>query len=229
MGTALTGTCECGATFRVPDATVGRVVKCACGRDVVLVPPLGFHVRIDGREYGPYDEETLRRWAAEGRLPRTAELSEDGTRWQRAGERSGLFGAAAPAARPAAAVAPDGTTSDDRQMGLLAHILGLFTGFLGPLILFLATSPDRKFVRHHAKQALIWHGFVVALMAVTALIFVVGVLGAVTSGNPLPIVLVFLFPAGVGIASLVFCIVAAMSANRGEWYRYPLVGRMFGG
>ena len=228
---AANATCECGATFSVPASAIERTVTCACGKTVVVPLPVGFHVRIDGLEYGPYDEATLRQWARDGRLPRTAELSADGVRWERAGDRPGWFGAAYPAGSALAAksaIDANGLTSEDRTMGLLAHLLGLFTGFIGPLVLFLATSAERKFVRHHAKQALIWHGLIVVLMAATMLVVFAGVF-ALATGNVAPIFFVFLFPVAVGIASLVFGIMAAVAANRGEWYRYPVVGRMFGG
>ena len=43
---------------------------------------------------------------------------------------------------------------EDNTLGILSHLLGLFTGFLGPLIIFLAT--DDKKGKNHSKLALNW-------------------------------------------------------------------------
>ena len=50
-----------------------------------------FYVRLDGITYGPYTEETLRGYIAEGRIIPESELSLDGENWHQAGEIPGLF------------------------------------------------------------------------------------------------------------------------------------------
>ncbi|MGC9455365.1 MAG: DUF4870 domain-containing protein [Phycisphaerae bacterium] len=43
-----------------------------------------------------------------------------------------------------------------RTMGMLAHLLGIFTGFLGPLIIWLIKKDEQPFVDDQGKEALNW-------------------------------------------------------------------------
>lgn len=101
-------------------------------------------------------------------------------------------------------------TQDDRTMAMIAHILGIPTGFLGPLIIWLIKKDQSKFVANQAFQALIFQ------VAITIGYFIAGILTMVVIGA-------LLFPI-FGIISLIFGIIAAMAANRGEWYSYPVTG-----
>ena len=95
---------------------------------------------------------------------------------------------------------------EDNTLGILSHLLGLFTGFLGPLIIFLAT--DDKKGKNHSKLALNWQ--------FSALIY--SVVGAILS----LIFVGFLVIAAVGIINIVFCIIATVKASKGEYWVYPL-------
>ena len=111
--------------------------------------------------------------------------------------------------------APGGEASQDqRTMALLAHILGIFTGFLGSLIIWLVNkdNPEKSFVTDQAKEAL---NFQITLIIAY---FISGILTLVLIG--------FLLLAALGIGNLVLCIIAAMKANNGERYRYPLTLRL---
>ena len=44
--------------------------------------------------------------------------------------------------------------NDDRSMAVLAHVLGMFTSFVGPFIVYLATRPDQRFAKRHAAESL---------------------------------------------------------------------------
>src|SRR5271167_1218637 len=46
-------------------------------------------------------------------------------------------------------------TQDECTMAFLAHLLQVFTGFIGPLIIF-CVKQDSRFVKFHALQSLIW-------------------------------------------------------------------------
>ncbi|MGC4017103.1 MAG: DUF4870 domain-containing protein [Luteolibacter sp.] len=110
-------------------------------------------------------------------------------------------------------------TPDDRTMGMLCHLLGLLTNFLGPLILWLVKKDASRFVDHHGREALNLH------LTRLIVIFPAVIICFVT----LPFGIGFLFlPLLVlyGIFCLVVEILAAIAANRGEWYRYPLVIRI---
>ena len=111
--------------------------------------------------------------------------------------------------------APGGEASQDqRTMALLAHILGIFTGFLGSLIIWLVNkdNPEKSFVTDQAKEAL---NFQITLIIAY---FISGILTLVLIGFLLLIV--------VGIAWLVLTIMAALAANKGEAYRYPFTLRL---
>lgn len=106
---------------------------------------------------------------------------------------------------------------------LLPATVGLFyTGAVGPLIIFLVLKNRGGFVRHHAVEAL---NFQILLTAVYLVAVVVGgLLSLVTFG----LALLVLVPVGiaVGIAALVFQIIAAVRANQGIEYRYPISWRL---
>ena len=93
-----------------------------------------------------------------------------------------------------------------RTMGILTHILVLFTGFIGPLIIFLITKD--KPVKEHAKNALNWSiSFAIYWVATIVLMFVmIGFLLV-----PVLIILNFIFP-----------IIAAVKASNDEIWKYPL-------
>ena len=95
---------------------------------------------------------------------------------------------------------------------MLAHLGGLLFGFLVPLIIYLIKKDESPYLKHHAAEALNFQITVfIALMVSVVLIFV--------------IIGIFLFLAVI-VASWVFGIIAAIAANKGEWYRYPMTIRM---
>src|SRR5689334_18509273 len=49
------------------------------------------------------------------------------------------------------------TTSDPKSMAVLAQVLGILTGWLGPLIIYLINGDKDRFVKHHAAEALNFH------------------------------------------------------------------------
>ncbi|HEX6077624.1 MAG TPA: DUF4870 domain-containing protein [Micromonosporaceae bacterium] len=105
-------------------------------------------------------------------------------------------------------------------MAMLAHLLGIVSGlvtgllFLGPLIIYLIKKDESRFVRHHSAEAL---NLTLTGMIVTIVASIVGcVLSLIVVGF-----FVFLLLIPYGILLLVYLIIAAIAANRGEWYSYP--------
>ncbi|MFT7647646.1 MAG: putative Tic20 family protein [Candidatus Poriferisodalaceae bacterium] len=100
------------------------------------------------------------------------------------------------------------STNDDRTMGMLAHLLGLFTGFIGPLVIFLMKKDESQYVRAHAAEALNFQITVmIGYLASFILMFVlIGLL-------LLPI---------IAVGALAFGIIATIAANKGEMYSYPI-------
>jgi len=113
---------------------------------------------------------------------------------------------------------PKGPT-DDQLLALLAYLLTFVASMIAPLVIYLVKMNESRYVRFHAAQSL--------NMGITALIYSFGgvligiVMGIATHGFVL-ILLVPLFIAFV-IAQLVYLIIAAVAANRGELYRVPAV------
>jgi uncharacterized Tic20 family protein len=106
--------------------------------------------------------------------------------------------------------------SDERTMGMLAHILGAVTSFVGPLIIWLIKKDESPFVNDQGKEALNFQITVVIGYVVAMILSFVPFVGCVT---------VILFPA-LGIASLVFGILGGLEANKGKAYRYPFALRL---
>ncbi|PPV07208.1 hypothetical protein XBLMG947_1842 [Xanthomonas bromi] len=109
------------------------------------------------------------------------------------------------------------TPSEERTLALAAHLLGIVSYFIGALVIWLISkdaSPSKPFATDQAKEALNFQ--ITATLAMIA----AAILALVTFGA-----LAFL-PSLVWIASLVFCILAAVKANNGEYYRYPFTLRL---
>jgi uncharacterized Tic20 family protein len=121
-----------------------------------------------------------------------------------------------PTPSPQPAVSADVTvpTSDERTMAMLAHLLGIFTWFLGALIIWLIKKDQSAFVNDQGKEAL---NFQITLgIAYVAM----GIVTCLTLG-----IGVILAPV-IGIVAIVFMIIAAIAANKGERYRYPICIRL---
>ena len=99
----------------------------------------------------------------------------------------------------------------DTNMAVLAHILGIFLGFIGPLIIFLV-KPEEGYVKTQAKEALnFWITISIAYV-------VGGILMFILIGG--------LIMAVAGIYGLIMAIIAAMACSKGEDYRYPFAIRL---
>jgi uncharacterized Tic20 family protein len=100
------------------------------------------------------------------------------------------------------------STAGDTGLAVLAHILGLFFGFLAPLIIWLVKGKESEFVEDQAKEAL---NFQISMFIyfIGSLILAIIVIGA-------------LLAFALAIFEIIVCILAAISANKGERYRYPL-------
>jgi len=110
---------------------------------------------------------------------------------------------------------PGGPPSKDaRTMAMLAHLLGIVSGFLGPLIIWLIKKDDDAFIDDQGKEAL---NFQITLIIAYLAMFV---LSCITLGFAAPLIFILF------IVDIVFCIIAGMKANDGVAYRYPLTIRL---
>jgi uncharacterized Tic20 family protein len=112
----------------------------------------------------------------------------------------------------AAPVSDGAPTSDDRTMGLLAHLGGILFGFVPSLIVWLVKKDTSKFLDDQGKEALNFQ-ITMAIAHVACFILTFLVIG------------VFIWPL-VWLANLIFCILGGLAANKGEKYRYPFAIRL---
>jgi uncharacterized protein len=136
----------------------------------------------------------------------------DGTRW--------TDHASPPPQAPV--VSPQAAVQQSRQWALFAHLSALAgtvvgLNFLGPLIIYLVKKDD-PFVADQAREAL---NFNLSVF----LYVVVGAIAAFVLTFILIGILLFPVLIGMVIAWLVLVIIAAVKANSGEAYRYPLTIR----
>jgi uncharacterized Tic20 family protein len=118
----------------------------------------------------------------------------------------GYAGPATGAGYPGPYVGPE-PDKDSKTMAMLAHLLSIFTGFIGPLVIWLIKKDQSRFVDDQGKESLNFQltlliGYIIA--GATSCLFI----GLV------------LFPV-LWVLGLVFAIMATMKANQGVAYRYP--------
>ncbi|WP_432562640.1 DUF4870 domain-containing protein [Kineococcus sp. SYSU DK003] len=116
--------------------------------------------------------------------------------------------------------------SDERMWGMFGHLSAIAAGFLtlpflGPLIVFLVFKDRSGFVRGHSAEALNMTISLVVYEIVLTVVF--SILTVVTLGIGSVLFALLAVPA---IAALVCAVLAAVAANQGRVYRYPLIIRM---
>lgn len=112
---------------------------------------------------------------------------------------------------------PAMTQQDERTWGMLAHLSALagfvvpFGNIIAPLVIWQIYKDRSMFVTEHAKESL---NFQITM----SIVYIIG------------IILVFVLIgiailAIMGLVSLILFVIAAIKANNGEYYRYPLTIR----
>ena len=98
--------------------------------------------------------------------------------------------------------------TDDNSMAMLSHLLGLLVSWIGPLIIYLVRKDQSPYVRDHAAGALNFEltMFIGYLASMFLMFFFIG----------------FLTLPAIYVVSLIFHIQAAVAANKGKHYRYPI-------
>jgi uncharacterized protein len=122
-----------------------------------------------------------------------------------------------PAWSPAGPPSPAAADANARQWAMIAHLsalAGLVIGlnWLGPLIVYLVKKDEHPFIADQSREALNFN-LSVFLYLIASAILIILVIGIIM----LPV---------VAIAWLVLTIIAAVRANNGESYRYPLTIRL---
>lgn len=111
-----------------------------------------------------------------------------------------------------------GLSSDEKNMAMLGHLSALsgflvpFANIVAPLVVWQLKKDTMPFAAEQAKEALNFN-ITVAIAAVIAGVLTLVLIGLIL----LPI---------IGIAWLVFTIIAGIAASKGENYRYPFALRL---
>lgn len=103
-------------------------------------------------------------------------------------------------------------SKDDCNLAMLAHLLGIFTGFIGALIIWLVKKDGPGFANSQAKEALNFQ------ITITIGFLIAWVLAFILIGFVLVPILY--------VANLIFCILGAIAASKGQPYRYPFSIRL---
>jgi len=98
--------------------------------------------------------------------------------------------------------------SDEKLWSTLTHVGGIFFSVIPSLIAYLLLKDRGPFVREHTKTAL---NFQITMLIAG---FIGGVLSFLGIG--------FLIVGAVSVVVIVFSIIAAIAANNGQPYKYPL-------
>ncbi len=98
--------------------------------------------------------------------------------------------------------------ADEKLWATLIHVGGIFFYFIPSLVGYLVLKDRGPFIAEHTKAAL---NFQLTML-----------IGFVVSAVLMFVVIGFLTYAAVAIVLLVFSIIAAVKANAGEFYTYPL-------
>jgi uncharacterized Tic20 family protein len=106
-------------------------------------------------------------------------------------------------------------TKDAKMWAMFCHLAGLarfapipFAGIIAPLIIWQIKKDEHPFVDYNGKEAVNFQ-ISVAIYLLVAILLIFVVIGVV------------LLPA-VAVFNIVFLIIAAVKANNGEHYEYPL-------
>ncbi|MGZ4636171.1 DUF4870 domain-containing protein [Oryzihumus sp.] len=113
-----------------------------------------------------------------------------------------------PTPYPGYAVQPPLSPGDARMWSIFGHLGGTFLSFIVPLVIYLVFKDRDPFVREHSSAALNFHLTLFIAYLVSAILILV-LIGLV------------LIPL-LAICALVFTIMAAVAANDGREYTYPL-------
>ena len=119
-----------------------------------------------------------------------------------------------PAVPPMANMAGAGV-ADDTGSAVVAQVLALFTGIIGTGIYYAVSNDKSPFVRHHVTEAL---NFSITLAIAWTATFVLSI-----------VLIGFLIMPFLMLWGFIMPILAAVAANKGEWYRYPATLRLVKG
>lgn len=115
---------------------------------------------------------------------------------------------------------------NNTSINVLVHLLGLFTGFVGALIIYLISS--QKGTKEHAKNALNWQLSLVLYIVIVGILIVLTVILAgiedqmASTASLVLILIIFLLIFILMTLDFIFCIIGSAKAGNNEYWKYPL-------
>lgn len=126
----------------------------------------------------------------------------------------------------------------ERQYATVDHVLGIFFGFIPAIVFFILFRERGPFIRRHVVTEWNWQLTVLIVQVVGGIVAAAGWASAFASAVhsesstvhtlPAGFIVFFIGYAVIGITSIVrviFGIIAAVAANRGREYVFPLAFR----
>ncbi|GAA0979275.1 DUF4870 domain-containing protein [Acrocarpospora macrocephala] len=96
-------------------------------------------------------------------------------------------------------------------MAMLAHLLGLLTTFIGPLIIYSTRKDESAYVRDHAAEALNFH-LTLLIASIASVILMIVLIG-------------FFLLLAIAIINIVLGVSGSIAASKGQPFRYPAIIR----
>jgi uncharacterized Tic20 family protein len=197
----------CATKMQTSDTAVGKTVKCPGCQSLISVTEADAAASAAAPPAGPEELKLVTPVEGPATQPKDAEV---------------------PAAETGGPPAGGPLKDDDKLWGVIAHVSGIFFWAVGPLIVFLVKKKESAFLENQSKEAL---NFQLTLLPAA---LVLGLLSSCAGCGGALIPGVFAGVAG-GIASavggllslvlwignIIFSVMGAMAANKGEWYKYP--------
>ncbi len=113
--------------------------------------------------------------------------------------------------------------SEERNWAMGCHLSSLsgfigvpFGNIIGPLVIWLIKKNDSAFINEHGRESLNFH----------ISLWIYGIVSAILWFTVILIPLVLLAWAAIYIGGVVYSILAAVEASKGNHYRYPFTMRL---
>jgi uncharacterized protein len=116
--------------------------------------------------------------------------------------------------------------NEDRTLQVLTHVIGIFSYIFGALLVFLLTK-DRK-VKRHAVNALNWQ---ISVAIFSVILLTASSISSLVINTFPNVIIMFPFALMLSvltILNIVFSIIAALKANEGQYWKYPLAWDIIG-
>jgi uncharacterized Tic20 family protein len=103
-------------------------------------------------------------------------------------------------------------SADEKNIVVLTHIGGTIFSFIPALIVWLLKKDDSPYIADQAREALNFQITVLIAQVISSILIVI-LIGFVLMGI-------------IWLANILLCIIAAVAASKGEYYRYPFALRL---